>query len=279
MSVWTCAQARRALAAYHDRELDVTSQVAVQAHLRTCPSCLAERRRLAELSSMLRVQAQTRRTGDLGRIERSVLARIQVERQLSWRHQATRVFEDLHFMWAAVGATVATIAIVCVAAGMMRVALREQPLSMAALIGTMSSPGSNQNPVMVDGRMLLPRTSPPWLVDPPGLGRDDAVFALSAVVSREGRVMNLELLEGARRLPVADQAILELLDAAAQARFEPARAGGAPVAVSLVWLVAHTTVRGKKTRADWPVFEAPRPLPRTGMPVSERPSQLDTITA
>ena len=40
--------------------------------------------------------------------------------------------------------------------------------------------------------------------------------------------------------------------------------GGAPVAVNLVWLVAHTTVRGKGTDA-WPVMHAPRP--RAVLPV------------
>ncbi len=35
-----------------------------------------------------------------------------------------------------------------------------------------------------------------------------------------------------------------MIEAASRAQFEPARAGGAPVAVSMVWLLAHTTVVG-----------------------------------
>jgi hypothetical protein len=34
-----------------------------------------------------------------------------------------------------------------------------------------------------------------------------------------------------------------LLNAVATARFEPARAAGAPVSQNVVWLVSHTTVR------------------------------------
>ena len=53
-----------------------------------------------------------------------------------------------------------------------------------------------------------------------------------------------------------------MLGAMSQARFEPARVAGLPVAVNMVWLVAHTTVRGTKApkvaagRAD--CEEAPR---------------------
>jgi hypothetical protein len=35
-----------------------------------------------------------------------------------------------------------------------------------------------------------------------------------------------------------------MLGAMAQARFEPARVAGLPIAVNMVWLVTHTTVRG-----------------------------------
>jgi len=37
--------------------------------------------------------------------------------------------------------------------------------------------------------------------------------------------------------------VRELLNAAATARFEPARVAGAPVSFNVVWLVTHTTVR------------------------------------
>ena len=138
-------------------------------------------------------------------------------------------------------------------------ALREQPLSMAAAIGAMASPGSDRNPVSVDGRMLLPRSNPDALLESGVMDREEAVVALAAVVTREGRVRNLELLPpDTTALPVADRELLVLLGAASHARFEPARAGGAPVAVNLVWLVAHTTVRGKGNDA-WPVLQAPRP--------------------
>ena len=285
MSTLSCRQARRLLAEYHDEELPVDLQVNVQAHLRGCAGCLMERRRLADVGALLREGVVARGPEDRSRIERHVLARLHAERQTSWNHSFNRLFEDLHLVWAAAGATLATVIIVCAVVASMALALREQPLSMAALIGAMATPGSDRNPVSVDGRMLLPRSDPAALVDAIIEDRDDAVIALVAVVTREGRVQNLALLQpDARAVPVGEQDLLELLDQAAQARFEPARAGGTPVAVNLVWLVAHTTVRGSGLVA-WPVVHAPRPrvvapvLPPS-MPVSELPlSRLEPTAA
>ena len=171
------------------------AQVAVQAHLRDCPACLADRRQLTDMGSLLRSGVAARVPEERGRIERHVLARLHAERQTSWQRQIGGLFEDLHLVWAAAGATVATAVILCAVVASLALSLREQPLSMAAVIGAMASPGSDRNPVSVDGRMLLPRSNPDALVDSVMMDRDDAVFALAAVVTREGRVRNLELLK------------------------------------------------------------------------------------
>jgi hypothetical protein len=260
MSAIDCRRVRRLLAAYHDGELEVGTQVAVQSHLRGCPSCLTERRALTEVGATLREASALRLSDDDGRIERAVMGRLQAERQASWQGRLNRLFEDLHVVWAAAGATAAAVLIVCAVVASLALSLREQPLSMAALIGALASPGSDRNPVSVDDRMLLPRSDPRALMGSVPVASDDRVFALAAVVTREGRVRNLELLRpDPSALPVEDREILELLDAASQTRFEPAISGGAPVAVNLVWLVAHTTVRGTGADIVWPVVHAPRP--------------------
>ena len=83
-----------------------------------------------------------------------------------------------------------------------------------------------------------------------------AVLALAAVVTREGRVQNLEVVaEQARALRVKPEVVLAMLDTAWRARFEPAKAGGSPVAVSMVWLLSTTTVKG---RPDYDLY-LPRP--------------------
>jgi len=37
----------------------------------------------------------------------------------------------------------------------------------------------------------------------------------------------------------------DVVDAISRAKLQPAQGGGGPVAVSLVWLLTHTTVKGK----------------------------------
>jgi hypothetical protein len=148
----------------------------------------------------------------------------------------------------------------------MRLTLHEVPSSMAAVIGALGEPGSDRNPLRLDGRMLLPSLDyavPAIVVSP-----DEAMLALSAVVTREGRVSRIELvMPEARRLP-QDGAVMELLDAAAQTRFEPARSRGTPVAVNVIWLMAHTTVVGKET---FDVPAASRRLRRVPPPAPPAP--------
>jgi hypothetical protein len=68
--------------------------------------------------------------------------------------------------------------------------------------------------------------------------------------------------------------LLEVVDLAAQSRFEPARSGRNPVAVNVVWLLAHTTVVGKERELHMaPALRHLRGLPtlrapRTSVPMS-----------
>jgi len=134
--------------------------------------------------------------------------------------------------------------------GMMRFATKERPDSLAAMVNFLATPGSNAHPVDVDGWMQMPRAID-GAISADSSADEDAVFALAAVVTREGRIGNLEMLRanGARsRAGGANQerVVENLMDAISRARFEPAQKAGLPVAVNMVWLVANTTVRGSK---------------------------------
>src|SRR6185503_11113796 len=104
--------------------------------------------------------------------------------------------------------------------------------------------------VVVDARMLMPRVLDGY--DTPTASADDsaddAEFTVSAVVTREGRLMNLELHPEDGQAPKAGssqaRAVQTMLGLMSQARFEPARVAGLPIAVNMVWLMTHTTVRG-----------------------------------
>jgi len=268
VTAWTCKRTRRALEAFHDGELPLRDQVAVQVHLAQCGACAAERARLAGVGIRMREAMADPMLEDAQTVGRRVLVTLPVVRELSWRRQIAVLFEDMHLVWAGMGASAATLVCLAAALGLMRLTLREQPASMKAMIVAMADPGSNRNPLAPDGRLLMPTASLAGMVDPPMLDREDTLLAFAAVVTREGTVRNLELLlQDASHAPVGARALGALRDAVSQTRFEPARAlGGAPVAVNMVWLVAQTRVRGKMvTLVPMPLavpVERPRPTIR-----------------
>jgi hypothetical protein len=78
---------------------------------------------------------------------------------------------------------------------------------------------------------------------------DESLSAFSALVTSEGELSQLELLGEESAAPVTNrvsrkQFESDLMAAAATARFQPARqAAGEPIALNVVWVVTHRTVR------------------------------------
>ena len=255
MKVLSCAAARRRLQAYHDDELPVGQQIEVDAHLETCADCTTALEELDLLRSALRLSMPGRvpwAVEERQSFHESVVSRVGAEQRMSFSVRLRSMFEDMHFVYAGLGAVGATVSCIAIMLSMM---------NFAAL----TNPGFNQNPVLIDARILMYA----WPAAPnpmPGvLGQgfetatgaaDDGVFTLSAVVTREGRLTNLELHPEDGQAPKAGsseaRAVQTMLGAMSQARFEPARVGGLPIAVNMVWLVTHTTVRGT---------EAPKVVP------------------
>lgn len=278
MTTWTCRATLRVLEAYHDGELAVDEQVAVQSHLRHCEDCAAQRRWLRDAGTILRDAAAAHAPADPEAVGRNVLARLPGVEQRSLGRRVLASFEDMRLVWPALGATVATIACLASGLGFMRLVIREQPASMAALISALADPGCNRNPVSLDGRILQPQFVPAEFMGSPVVDREEALFALQAVVTREGRIQNLELLlQDSGDSPVGTRTIHSLLGAAAQTRFEPARAGGAPVAVNMVWLVAQTKVRAPRISAQATTIARARAVvPRSTTPQAAVPSRAIT---
>jgi hypothetical protein len=116
------------------------------------------------------------------------------------------------------------------------------------MIEVISAPiGSDLNPIMVDHLLQVPSVPDQgpieaMLAQP--ISRDELVLALSAVVTREGRVERVSVLTSER----SPTELSPILDVLSRGRLEPGRLGRSPVAVNLVWLVAHTTVRPKAQR-------------------------------
>jgi hypothetical protein len=273
MHVIGCEHVRERLEAFQDGELPLDEQIGIQGHLRDCVSCALEASELASLSESLRAMAAAlpdRHAEQGDRLPGAVVERLRVERQMSFMAQMRARFEDMHLVWAAAGATVATVVCLLGSMGVLQAASRERPDSLAGIITYLANPGSNANPLRPDGRMLLPRPLDQAMMP---MTEQDAVFAMAAVVTREGRVQDLQLLaaEQAQKLHVKPEVVLAMLEAASRARFVPAQAGGAPIAVSMVWLVEMTTVKGKD---DYDLFlvSPPRWMQPREFPEAPKPT-------
>ena len=253
--VMGCEVARDMLHAWVDGELGMEDQVSVESHLRFCSTCRAHVEDLRLIGASLRLHAgreseyeERQRSG----LHAAIVGRWRAERDQSWPMQMRQLLEERRLCWAGIGATVGLAVCLLLTAGVMSInTLRSD--SLAGVLSVLSQPGSDQNPMRLNQAMLLPRlTIPDFVDDSPsleGIPQDDAAFALSTVVTREGRISDYELLVShfpeedrpTAALSVSDAS--RLRDAVSKSRFAPAQAGGEPVAVSMIWLVARTTVK------------------------------------
>lgn len=271
-----CDAAREMLEGFVDGELPMTGQVALESHLRWCAVCRARVEDMQLIGASLRLGAPAQDTGadevpELVTIQSEVLTRVRAEHDQSFPVQIREVFEDMRFLWPAMGGSMALAACLFAAVSVHNAARGADPDSIANMIAELAResaeritplpPLSSYYPVQLDGRILAPRV----LDDGSALDaipEEDAVFALEAVVTREGRVVDSELLQSERsgvlRRASAAEAdeVTALLDVVNRSRFTPAQAadGGGAVAVRVVWVVARTTVKGA------PRAEVTRPL-------------------
>jgi hypothetical protein len=170
-----------------------------------------------------------------------VLDRIRVERRFSFLTQLRESFEDMHLVWAGLGASFAMLFCIFASAGVLHAANQERPDSLAGIISTIAS-GAIDPVRLVDSayenKPLLDTTE-----SLPMGGETDLM--LSAFVTRDGRIQNVALLEEqARELRVRPEVVLAMIEAASRARFSPTQASAHPGGVNVVWLVTSTTVKG-----------------------------------
>jgi hypothetical protein len=244
-----CSPFAHQLEAYHDSELEIDEQIAVESHVAGCAACSATLGELRQLRGRLHEELDQRfplAEQALGRLTQSVVSRVKAERNESLFMRVTRMFEDLHLVWAGLAGSTATATCVAVVAAVLQFAPPERSDSLAVLL---SEPGTNRNPVRVDYRTALPRVDEQNVMRAILVDSAEApasalsqTFTVTGVVTQEGRLSRASLVESggyeggeARRL----------MDAVSEARFQPAQRGGAPVAVNLIWLLERTTVRGK----------------------------------
>lgn len=253
MTLMTCAAVQRRLQAFHDRELAIGETIAVEHHVSGCPPCTRDLRDLQSVGEALRLAAAPGPSDDWTGLQPGVISRMRAEAHESWGARSRRVVDDVHLVWIGLASAAATVVCAASVLSLLHFAAPERNDSLAAVIEVMgAAPGSNENPALLDGRNM---NSGPVRPQAPTVPQNGVVFAtlenalmiedvmvpLAANVTREGRLSGLKMLSTG----VDAREVRALVDALSHGRFEPAQFEGAPVAVNLVWLVAHTTVKPK----------------------------------
>jgi hypothetical protein len=288
-----CEYAREHLDAFVDGELSVDEQVAVESHLRWCRTCAARVEDLQLIGDSIRQGSPAPRPDDeesrfVSHLHASVLVRVRAEEELSFATRFREMFTDMRLLWPALGATSAVTIGLALALSVLHSTTLERPESLATMLETLSDPGGERNPLMPGNSAFVDRLflryvdsdraggiSMPRALDDGGvfesIPEQDATFAVAAVVSRDGRIANYELLKSersgrqARSLHAND---VEMLDAAVrQSRFAPAQTPvGRAVAVNMVWLIVMTTVQTPDPQA---LHVAPTVVPAARIPPVE----------
>ena len=269
-----CEYAREHLDGFVDGELSVDEQVAVESHLRWCRTCGARVEDLQLIGDSIRLgslapSADDEEVQTVSHLHASVLIRVRAEEELSLAARFRDMFTDMRLLWPALGATSAVTVGLALALSVLHSTTLERPESLATMIDSLAEPGGERNPLMpgnsarvdrlfgyVDsdraGGISMPRALDDGAVFE-SIPEEDATFAVAAVVSRDGRIANYELLNSersgqARNMHPND---VEMLDAAVrQSRFAPAQTPvGRAVAVNMVWLIVMTTVQTPEPRA------------------------------
>ena len=246
MKALGCAAARRRLQAYHDGELPVADQIAVAGHVEWCRECEQTLAELRDLASALRAAAPAHRGLSLEQattFQSAVVSRAKAEREASFVAGVRGMFDDLHLVYAGCGAAVATTVCLVIMLSMMRFASSERPDSLAAMVAFLATPGSSADAIVIDAASHARWTARFQAANESA--EQDAVFALAAVVTREGRIADLERLRAQGHKAASDDAkVIEgLLDTVSRARLEGGPTDGLPSPLSIVGLVTRTTVR------------------------------------
>lgn len=244
-----CAYMFRQLAAFHDGELSVEQQIAVESHLQDCSRCAAEAKRLQAISDALRSEAaglSQESFADIEGLQAGVISRMKAEREESIPSQIGRLFEDLHLVYAALGAAGATLACLVVMFGMMHFGAQERPDSLAALVDVLAAPAASN--IVSEGPLATAIQPTAFRDDGPG---SDAVFALSSFVTEQGRLRTLDSDQVDNETVRGEEAreqILNLMDTIIETQFQPDLIDGLPLS-STVWRL-HVTVHGRRSRAS-----------------------------
>jgi hypothetical protein len=245
MLTWGCEQVRAELSAFYDEELPVADRIAIADHIEGCPSCRLEADDLELIGKALHTTARREDVAvmpGLSRLQTDILERWNAEERASFGRTIRNLFDDPRRASASLGVSVVASLLLATGAFFLAQSPIRHPESLKAALSSRARTGDIYLPAVE----MLPRAYAEAIMPATVLNRDDEEVAISALVTVDGYLEDVELIgdrfHGRRSLPTHAQ-LSELLNAVATARFQPARAAGAPVSQNVVWLVSHTTVR------------------------------------
>jgi hypothetical protein len=249
MTGLTCTAVRGRLGDFHDGELPVQNRIAIQSHLNGCDGCLDDLRRYETLGNALRLAAAPGPADDWTGLRPGVIGRMRAEANEAWLARMRRTFDDMHLVWIGLASTAATFLCGAIVLGMLHYASPEREDSLRALITAMAAPsGSNLNPASMDGLMIQAPSVPEEGIVKASLERSgsegEVMLAFAAVITREGAISGMEAIGRGR----SERHVTKLIDEISRGRLEPARYGADPIAVNLVWVVEHLTVKPANSR-------------------------------
>jgi hypothetical protein len=258
MTALTCAKTRRRLQAFHDRELAVADQIAVSAHLEWCDRCAEELSDLRGLRSALQALGPARpvlANVDADVFTESVVSRLKAEDDASFLSRMREMFDDMHIVYAGLGAAAATAVCIVIMLGMMRFATTDRPDSLAAVMTVLATPLECESGNDITDASGCRARWAERFARAHEWDEQEAVFALEAMLTQHGRLANLELMRATRRHVSSGEVevIEELLDVVSRSRLDPSLSMRLPTAI---WLLEQTTVRASKQPAPLDV-----PLP------------------
>jgi len=245
-----CELVRNQLSAYHDEELPVSDRIAIAVHLENCASCAVEAADFMAISEALRLNGRDAEAAwlpRLARVQSDIVQRIEAEDNASIGRRFGQLFDDPRRASASFGVSVLVSVCMAVAA----LAMGQGPQGHPDSLRSVMNQSVRLNDIYLpEGWVELPRVDAAAVMPAAVMNEDagvDGVSAFSALVTSDGTLTDLELLggqsHGRKVAPATHEQLSALLNAAATARFEPARVSGEPVPLAVVWLVTHRTVR------------------------------------
>jgi hypothetical protein len=176
----------------------------------------------------------------------NVVNRLKAEDDAAFVTTVRGLFDDMHFVYAGLGAAAAALVCMVIVLGMMRFAADERPDSLAAIVSVLATPLECDSVTDLGETLACRERWAERFQRANASAGQDAVFTLEAELTRHGRLPNLPLLRSGRQTASSQVQLIEgLLDVVSRSRLDAAQPV-LPGTAQVLLLVERATVRANK---------------------------------